>query len=71
MSSIPLSIINLRTNKETSIATNQIYINKNWQGVGVGEEGSLKHCGSPCLPAQIVPIYSIFCRLASLMIRQF
>ena len=29
MSSIPLSIINLRTNKETSIATNQIYINKN------------------------------------------
>ena len=29
MSSIPLSIINLRTNKETAIATNQIYINKN------------------------------------------
>jgi hypothetical protein len=29
MSNIPLSIINLRTNKETAIATNQIYINKN------------------------------------------
>ena len=29
MSSIQLSIINLRTNKETAIATNQIYINKN------------------------------------------
>jgi hypothetical protein len=28
MSSIPLSIINLRTNKETAIAANQIYINK-------------------------------------------
>ena len=29
MSNIPLSIINLRTNKETAFATNQIYINKN------------------------------------------
>ena len=29
MSSIPLSIINLRTNKEIAISTNQIYINKN------------------------------------------
>jgi hypothetical protein len=29
MCSIPLSIINLRSNKETAIATNQIYINKN------------------------------------------
>lgn len=29
MSNIPLSIINLRTNKETAIATNQVYINKN------------------------------------------
>jgi len=29
MSSIQLSIINLRTNKETAIATNQVYINKN------------------------------------------
>jgi len=29
MSSIPLSIINLRTNQETAIAINQIYINKN------------------------------------------
>lgn len=29
MSSIPLSIINLRTNKETAIAANQVYINKN------------------------------------------
>ena len=28
MSSIPLSIINLRTNRETAIATNQVYINK-------------------------------------------
>ena len=28
MSSIPLSIINLRTNKEVAITTNQIYINK-------------------------------------------
>jgi hypothetical protein len=28
MCSIPLSIINLRSNKETAIATNQIYINK-------------------------------------------
>lgn len=28
MSSIPLSIINLRTNKESAIAANQIYINK-------------------------------------------
>ncbi len=29
MSSIPLCIINLRTNKETAIATNQVFINKN------------------------------------------
>jgi len=29
MSNIPLSIINLRTNKETAIATNQVFINKN------------------------------------------
>jgi hypothetical protein len=29
MSSIPLSIINLRINKETAIASNQIFINKN------------------------------------------
>jgi hypothetical protein len=29
MSSIPLSIINLRTNKETALASNQVYINKN------------------------------------------
>jgi len=29
MCSIPLSIINLRTNKETALATSQIYINKN------------------------------------------
>ena len=29
MSCIPLSIINLRTNKETAIAANQVYLNKN------------------------------------------
>jgi hypothetical protein len=29
MSHIPLSIINLRTNKETALAANQTYINKN------------------------------------------
>jgi hypothetical protein len=29
MSNIPLSIINLRTNKETAFATNQVFINKN------------------------------------------
>ena len=29
MSSIPLSIINLRTNKEIAITTNQVFINKN------------------------------------------
>ncbi len=29
MSLIPLSIINLRTNKETAIATDQVYLNKN------------------------------------------
>ena len=29
MSNIPLSIINLRTNKETALATNQTFINKN------------------------------------------
>jgi len=29
MSSIPLSIINLRTNKENALATSQIYLNKN------------------------------------------
>jgi hypothetical protein len=29
MSSIPLSVINLRTNKETALATGQVFINKN------------------------------------------